>query len=531
MVGFAALNIGSGVDAAKIAAHIDRLRTLFGFELVETATDLVDTQNIFNGFQPKECLLVSKGLDIADKSSTFYTKLIEKIRTAYLNLESFMSAPNAGHLHQSTAAAATFSSTVNYINQLSTRVINECVYLLNEVGVWCLAKSLLPFICQLDKLANYIEKQHGQNFAPVDSTMDLVDMASDPVLEQILTLQYTSTFLRELREMCIKQIVHCRASNQIFLNNYTTPKVKSLVNLLRSYAGHADEFCCLLFVQNKQVACSLSLLLKKLAKEDHSLNYICPNYIIGSVATSPTTETPASGQTDDDCLKQEEILKKFYSGEINLLICTYEMEPHVQSPNGVNLIIRFNCDVSGSCGETLPFDYFSYVSTKTRAKTKHSKCYFFIDKANFNRFLSEFKTYKQIERLLVSNYSNLIELNRSVLSNEHSLQLGYGKLTLQNAVFYLNRYCIRLPSDALTQLTVKFNLERDASTGRVRCTLSLPINSGVRHTFQSDWEQSEELAKASVAYKTCLELVLINELNEHLEPITKELFYKQVTQY
>lgn len=159
-----------------------------------------------------------------------------------------------------------------YIHQLCLRVLNECVYLLNEVGVWCLAKSLLPFICQIDKLAAYIEAtndtttttttrttttnddENGGNSNHDHGSVRSVPLA-DASMQQTLTLQATATLLRELREMCIKQILHSKSTshrNTSFLVNFTTPKVQRLVQLLRSYK-HDAGFCCLIFVQNKQV--------------------------------------------------------------------------------------------------------------------------------------------------------------------------------------------------------------------------------------------------------------------------------------
>lgn len=56
----------------------------------------------------------------------------------------------------------------------------------------------------------------------------------------------------------------------------------------------------------------------------------------------------------------------------------------------------------------------------------------------------------------------------------------------------------------------------------------MPINSGIHENLSSDWEPSAEAAKANAAFNALLELYSRDELNEHLEPITKELFYKKM---
>lgn len=119
--------------------------------------------------------------------------------------------------------------------------------------MWCLAKSLLPFICQIDKLAAYVEAKEAE--ATTTTIQSSLDSPPSPWQQQMLTLQATATLLRELREMCIKQILHSKSTathrNASFLANFTTPKVQRLVQLLKSYKN--ESFCCLVFVQNKQV--------------------------------------------------------------------------------------------------------------------------------------------------------------------------------------------------------------------------------------------------------------------------------------
>jgi hypothetical protein len=133
--------------------------------------------------------------------------------------------------------------------------------------------------------------------------------------------------------MCIKEFVQSKTLNtsqsqqgtpnsmDFFLSKFSTPKVKSLVELLRKYQQSADEFCCLIFVQNKQVATSLSLLLKKLAKEDQTVNYLYPNYVIGSANstnnTNSSNSTSRSNQSYCSSLHKNEDLSTNESSNSN----------------------------------------------------------------------------------------------------------------------------------------------------------------------------------------------------------------------
>lgn len=231
----------------------------------------------------------------------------------------------------------------------------------------------------------------------------------------------------------------------------------------------------------------MSLLLKKLAKEDHhSLGFLSPNYIIGgqqqpqpqhhssqstsNMADTTTTEGAEQQQqqqqqsdTSNSCVKQEEILKKFYSGDINLLICTCDMERSIESPTFVNLIVRFNCTNANSSSaasttaaaaststqattttatsSSSAFDYFAYIETKSRAKSKYAYCHFFVEQSHFVKFFAQLNRYKQIESLLMNNYSQLIPINRPIVPNlSNNLLAINSKLTLENSVFLINRY-------------------------------------------------------------------------------------------
>ena len=83
IVGLGTLDINRSTTHTHIRQSLDYLKGLFRCDLVETATDLLDTHNIFNGNEPRECIYVCE-----DTSSTeFHQKLINLIKNAYVFLE------------------------------------------------------------------------------------------------------------------------------------------------------------------------------------------------------------------------------------------------------------------------------------------------------------------------------------------------------------------------------------------------------------------------------------------------------------
>jgi len=67
---------------------------------------------------------------------------------------------------------------------------------------------------------------------------------------------------------------------------------------------------------------------------------------------------------------------------------------------------------------------------------------------------------------------------------------------------------------------------QDNGPDQFKCLIYLPINSGVRHSIESEWLPSASLAQRSAAYRGCLLLSKQKELNDMLEPVTKEMFYR-----
>ena len=151
------------------------------------------------------------------------------------------------------------------------------------------------------------------------------------------------------------------------------------------------------------------------------------------------------------------------------------MEPHITAPSCVNLIIKFNCSSLSTDADnsetTPPFDYFTYISTKSRAQSRNASCYYFIERNNFDSFFLQFVHWKQIERTFIQKYTGLLN-NANGISNNVAISLNDNLdsklLTLDNSIRFLNKYCIRLPSDALTQLTPRSLIITRPST-MVKC--------------------------------------------------------------
>jgi len=224
VLSFCTLELHATTTHVEVEQHIEHLKIVFDCDHVETATDLLDTHNLFNGIELKESIQVCGNVDLT--ASPFQLNLLDLIRNTYAFIEDL----NSGG-----------GDEVSYIQNLCVRVLNECVYLLHEVGVWCLAKSLLPIICQLDKLSQFFESSNKVQAVAYENAVNEgqeMPVVSDPDLRQELVLQFTATSLRSLRETCVEQFLnsknsarktaegrHSEAQINLFLDSFCTPKV------------------------------------------------------------------------------------------------------------------------------------------------------------------------------------------------------------------------------------------------------------------------------------------------------------------
>lgn len=95
LIGFGSLDIDTLDDVDSVREHIESLKKIFRCEQVETATDLLDTSNIFNGFEPTEVIEICDDAVAISQIHNFNIKLVQKIKTAFMFFENLI-ASNTG---------------------------------------------------------------------------------------------------------------------------------------------------------------------------------------------------------------------------------------------------------------------------------------------------------------------------------------------------------------------------------------------------------------------------------------------------
>ncbi|XP_060562889.1 endoribonuclease Dicer-like [Ruditapes philippinarum] len=439
----------------------------------------------------------------------------------------------------------------------------ECHNILSQLGPWCAA-------CLADLLVTQIEKIEKQKeFVPMHKKF----------------LKIGATNLRMVSKVFEEHFKQCEYSLDDLLT-YTTPKVAELMDSLRKYKPQTDfviisedldsdgevnlgsdtdmsddsdfsendeeddggnrspsskqihvaikkvspedenksdpfsleeerNLCGIVFVNHQHEAYALNKFIEEACAWDEGLCFVKSSHLTGNKST----------KKEKLYKKQEDTLRKFRMQELNLLVSTNVLEEGVDVPK-CNFVVRFD----------VPKTYKSYSHSKGRARSRDAEYIILIEGEHYDQFMSELKTYHQIEKVLIRRSGRIPEKEASQDSGCESDTLvepfipagGWSdvKVTLDSSIMLVNRYCAKLPSDAFTHLTPACTVTETEQDGKKMfiASLRLPINSPVKEIVQGVPMGTKLKAKQAVALKMCKILHKQGELDDNLMPVGKEMF-------
>ena len=143
----------------------------------------------------------------------------------------------------------------------------------------------------------------------------------------------------------------------------------------------------IIFVERRYTASCLTDLLKKKRKEQPDLRQIRCGYVVGHNVGQNSTAIRKEARMKSK--KQDEVLSKFRTGHINILVATSVIEEGVDVPK-CNLVIRFD----------LPQNFRAYVQSKGRARNKPSLFYLMLGRHQLNK-IGEIGNYQVLEQELI----------------------------------------------------------------------------------------------------------------------------------
>ncbi|KAG0042835.1 Dicer-like protein 1 [Gryganskiella cystojenkinii] len=301
---------------------------------------------------------------------------------------------------------------------------------------------------------------------------------------------------------------------------FMTPKVLKLIQLLR-VSGKAldDEFCGIIFVQRRDTAIALCLLLQELEEFQDVFR---------------VQVLAGHNENDERVLRmsfheQNAIISNFRKKVYNLLVATSVAEEGLDI-QPCNVVIRFD-----PANTTI-----SYIQSRGRARKKNSRFIMMQDVDNPTEetslerlqygemIMKEWCHSLSSDRLMRnSTADDEDDDGRDNILNDFAVYQTYrvpstgALLTLDSAIPLLHYYCSTLSGDEYCSPHPEFDTIMNGESGFV-CDLTLPPNAPVR-LLQSDRTSTKIMAKKSAAYKACEQLHRLGALNDNLLPVAKDI--------
>uniref|UniRef100_A0A6P7H6F8 ribonuclease III n=1 Tax=Diabrotica virgifera virgifera TaxID=50390 RepID=A0A6P7H6F8_DIAVI len=410
-------------------------------------------------------------------------------------------------------------------------LLEEFLEILKDLGPWGADKAALNILSKIEKLKVKIPyERHYLLLCMVSSALVTVRAVCDYVFESYDELERINKFSSPKVLKFIDVLKQFKPPgekpqpSQLIKDKEETSPVKIKCRgkgprrPLFPRPQNEDNLCCLVFVHNRYKAKSLFALLCSLSNVHDDLWWISALFSVEKVADSRSE----ARQAENEHKTQEEVLRKFRCHECNILVSTSVLEQGCDLPK-CNLVIRFD----------LPNTFYSYIQSKARARAPEAHYILFGNEQELDKFVDNLAEYNEVENTLLRRcYSLEPNKNEEMVADMYNnlckpyqplSEEGAPSITLINAISLLNKYCAKLPSDTFTRLTPIWS-EDKTNDGKFICHLRLPINSPVKKTISSPPMPNGLLARRAAAFMICQLLHMTKELDDYLQPISKENF-------
>lgn len=375
-----------------------------------------------------------------------------------------------------------------------------------ELGLWAAERAAIIMAIKVDKL----------------KTMEKYE-------RQYLLLSIVYSEMLQLRQICGIELAGMEENDK--LHQCIKPKLLRLVEILLQYQPNQDDpprilskgtkgtdprlLHGMVFFKSHFQTKVVYHYLKALARSDEKYAFILPQYVLGDGSEESLMEVTPPEQMKK---REEDALKKFRLKEANLLLSSDSLELGVDKVR-CNLVVLF---------DSLPLKLKDYIHCKIKAKYPESLFLILSSCHESEQSLEKLDLYEATEKDLTSR-SLFHQMEAASIgsfgSQYDSLKTSATELKLQKALWCLNRFCAKLPSDTFTRLTpISYTTAQDNLflTG-----LLLPINSPIREPIYGSLMPNPNLALNSAALKVCQKLYESQELDENLFPMGKDVLLKQ----
>jgi len=287
-----------------------------------------------------------------------------------------------------------------------------------------------------------------------------------------------------------------------------SPKVIALNKILVDYKEKEDHdnFLCIVFVERRQYAQLLSLLLER--------NALLKDFI----RPAPLTGHGAGNEVDligikMDSKTQNKTVAKFRTGEHNLTIATSVAEEGLDF-RSCRVVIRFD----------LITTWKGYIQSRGRARARDSEYIVMLPTGFANKYLAFSGKEEELKAALYDRPEDeLIEDGEIESTPQLICRLADGKdsiLTYSAATSLLNDVCQLIPADEFLPLVAP-EYEMTCLAESFRCQVTLPPMAALppsQRRFTGLEMPTKRDAKRSAAFEACKFLRELGVLNEHFLP-------------
>ncbi|KAK6635205.1 hypothetical protein RUM44_000456 [Polyplax serrata] len=292
------------------------------------------------------------------------------------------------------------------------------------------------------------------------------------------------------------------AENADTIYEFSSPKVKKFIDIIRDKRELADKglLSLLTFVYRRATAVILSNILKKLSSLDERLNPIKPDFVVSTTHFNTTGFHLKS--------KNEEIVRRFSSKELNVLIATNVLEEGIDV-SACNVVISYD----------FPIKFASYIQSRGRARNKDSVYYIFSNKEKNNQDLDMFQEIKTELESAITNTTQAEDYGLNSSAEDETLSLTRDGVSVvvdgSMAIQCVHRYCFLLPQDRFAFLSpiVWYNQRMTKKSAFIQ----LPTNSGIQFTIEGDEKTNFKSAKKSAFLKAVKILYQMNKIDLNLQ--------------
>ncbi|KAK4871507.1 hypothetical protein RN001_015631 [Aquatica leii] len=415
------------------------------------------------------------------------------------------------------------------------QLLLDFLKILKDLGPWAADQAALSLLALIEKLKVKVPyERHYLLLCMISTVMVKIRAICDSEFQELSDvdriIQYSSPKVLRFLEI-IKQfkpagerpkesIVPSESTPTTTSTNGRTQRGKNIRGARRSHVPRPqqeDSLCALVFVRNRITAKVIFTLLYVMMQNDDDFWWVSALYSVEKVA-DPIKE-PREAEAEH--LRQEEVLRKYRTHDCNVMVATSILEQGCDLPK-CNLVVRFD----------IPNTFHSYVQSKARARAADAHYLLLVTEDEIKPFVEQLAEYIEVEKTLLRRcYGSEPNEQDEIEADRYSEKFPVYKplpdvdaplVSYSTSITLVNRYCAKLPSDTFTRLTPLWEVTKVNDT--YYCNLRLPINSPVKQKVIGTSNISPLLACRDAAFNTCQILHQTGELDDNLQPISKENF-------